>query len=82
MREIKPGLYKHFKGGEYLVLYVAEHTETHEKVVVYQALYGEHKVWVRPYNMFASEVDHVKYPQVEQKYRFQDIETKEEIARA
>lgn len=59
-REIKIGKkYKHFKGKEYLVLYVAKHSETLEDMVVYQALYGEKGIWVRPLNMFldTKEVD-------------------------
>lgn len=49
---IKPGRYKHFKGGEYEVLCVALHSETQEPMVVYRALYGEHGVWVRPASMW------------------------------
>lgn len=59
-REIKTGKkYRHFKGNEYLVLYVAKHSETLEDMVVYQALYGEKSIWVRPLNMFldTKEVD-------------------------
>ena len=51
--------YRHFKGNEYLVLYVAKHSETREDMVVYQALYGERGIWVRPLSMFLEkkEVD-------------------------
>lgn len=54
--EIKPGKYRHFKGNEYEVLYVARHSETMEEMVVYRALYGEHGVWVRPASMWNEEV--------------------------
>lgn len=55
-REIKIGSkYRHFKGKEYLVLYVAKHSETLEEMVVYQALYGEMGIWVRPLTMFLEE---------------------------
>lgn len=50
--EIKPGIYRHFKGNEYKVLFTARHSETMEEMVVYQALYGEHGMWVRPVKMF------------------------------
>ena len=50
--DIKPGKYRHFKGNEYEVLYVAKHSETLEEMVVYRALYGEHGVWVRPAEMW------------------------------
>ena len=70
-------VYKHFKGDLYLVLDVAINTETDKKMVVYRALYGENILYVRDYDMFISEVDHVKYPDVKQKYRFelQDIKS-------
>ena len=54
--EVKPGRYRHFKGNEYRVLYTARHSETLEEMVVYQALYGEQGIWVRPKAMFNETV--------------------------
>ena len=69
------GIYRHFKGGLYLVEDVAYSSETEEKMVIYRALYGDNKLWCRPYDMFLEEVDHEKYPNIEQKYRFELQET-------
>ena len=77
-RELKiHGVYKHFKGDSYIIEDVATHSETREKYVVYRALYGDNELYIRPYNMFMSEVDHNKYQEVKQKYRFelQDIKS-------
>ena len=62
-------------GMQYLYEYIGEatHSETREKMIVYRALYGEKKLFVRPYEMFMEEVDHVKYPGIRQKYRFEKI---------
>ena len=72
MREVKiKGIYKHFKGNYYLVEDVAYDSETKEEYVVYRRLYGDTSLWIRKKDMFLSEVDHIKYPDVEQKYRFE-----------
>lgn len=74
MRQINVGKeYLHFKGNKYLVLAIATHSETQEKYVVYKALYGSEEVYIRPYSMFASEVDKDKYPEVAQKHRFEEL---------
>lgn len=77
MRELKiNGIYKHFKGDYYLVEDIAKDSETKQEMVVYRRLYEDGGLWVRPKEMFLSEVDHEKYPTVEQKYRFELQEIK------
>ena len=72
MNEVKVNrIYKHFKGDLYLVEDIAINSETNEKYVVYRALYGENLLYIRPYDMFISEVDHEKYPDIKQRYRFE-----------
>lgn len=80
MREIQVGKkYRHFKGNLYEVLLIAYDSESNndeelKKVVVYKALYGDGKIWVRDYDMFVSKVDKEKYPEVRQEYRFELVD--------
>lgn len=75
MREIKIGeIYKHFKGNYYYIVDIVNDSEDeNEKVVIYKGLYGEHTTWARKYSNFVSEVDHEKYPEIKQKYRFEEV---------
>ena len=70
MREVKIGKYRHFKGKIITVICVAKDSETLKEQVVYE---HDNEIWVRDKEMFLSEVDHKKYPDIQQKYRFEEI---------
>ena len=74
LREVKAGqMYKHFKGTIHKVICIAKHSETGEDMVVYTHE-DNNEIWARPIDMFLSEVDHEKYPDIKQKYRFELIQ--------
>ena len=68
---VKNGIYRHFKGNLYIVEDIAINSEDNEEYVVYRALYGERTLYIRPLQMFLSEVDKEKYPNTKQTYRFE-----------
>ena len=75
MRKVIIGkTYRHFKGNLYKVIDIVKDSESDGEIVIYEAQYGDHTRWARPYDMFISKVDKDKYPEVKQTYRFQQID--------
>ncbi len=77
----KNAIYRHFKGDLYLVKDIVFHSETNEEMVLYQQLYNECKLCVRPLSMFLEKTDKQKYPDIEQEYRFELQEIKSKVRR-
>lgn len=65
------GIYKHYKGNLYIVEDIGYHSETGDKLVIYRALYGDNKLWCRPYDMFLEELSPEKQQQSGQAHRFE-----------
>ncbi len=66
--------YKHFSGKTYKILMIARDSETSKDIVIYEALYGDHIIWARDYDMFNLKVDKERYPSCNQEYRFEQID--------
>lgn len=83
MNKLEPmTVVKHFKGNQYIVLGVAKHTELNTDLVIYRSLDGERKLYARPLDMFMSDVDKDKYPDVQQKERFECVGSVKDVLTA